>query len=326
MEHVGRRFGDFEAVKDVSLRVQEGTIVGLIGPSGSGKTTVVRMLTGVLAPTEGRMRVLDEEPGHFRRRTRERIGYMPQNFVLYPDLTVDENVSFVAALFGLLWRRRRRRVRQVLELVELWDVRSRRASRLSGGMQRRLELACALVHEPTLLFVDEPTAGIDPLLRQTIWEEFHRLREAGRTLFVTTQYVGEAEYCDQVAVLEEGRLVALDTPEGLRRRALGGEVIEVETKQVIDAEALERLEGVTAVRQTGPRSLLVVAEDAGETIPRVVEAIAARGGEVTSSREHRPSFDEVFARLVTDGREDAAGRNGMAGGGAEGARDVAGVH
>src|SRR5438874_1261928 len=196
MEDVGRRFGDLQAVSGVSLDVPEGAILGLIGPSGSGKTTVVRMLTGVLAPTTGRLCVLGEEPRRFHRKTRERIGYMPQHFVLYPDLTVEENISFVASLFGLLWRRRRRRVRQALELVELWDVRRRRASQLSGGMQRRLELAWALVPEPALLGLDEPTAGNDPVLRQTIWEEFRRLRSAGRTLFVTTQYVGEAEYCD----------------------------------------------------------------------------------------------------------------------------------
>jgi ABC-2 type transport system ATP-binding protein len=307
MRGVGRTFGDFAAVTDVSLEVAEGTILGLIGPSGSGKTTVVRMLTGTLRPTSGELRVLGEEPGHFRRRTRERIGYLPQSFVLYPDLTARENVSFVAALYGLFWRRRRARVRAVLELVELWEFRDRRAGRLSGGMQRRLELACALVHEPTLLFMDEPTAGIDPVLRQTIWEELHRLRDAGRTLLITTQYVGEAEYCDRVAVLRQGRLAALDAPEALRRRALGGEVIEVETARLIDGAPLAELDGITAVRQDGPRNLFVTVADAGEATPRVLDAIVAQGGEVISSREYRPSFDDVFARLLTDGHAEPAG-------------------
>jgi ABC-2 type transport system ATP-binding protein len=170
-------------------------------------------------------------------------------------------------------------------------------------MQRRLELACALVHEPSLLFVDEPTAGLDPMLRQRIWAEFRRLRDAGRTLVVTTQYVGEAEYCDQVAVLAHGRLVALATPEDLRRQALGGEVIEIETAQSFDGGLLEHEEGVREVKQTSTRHMLVVADDAGETIPRLIQAITAAGGEVLSSSEVRPSFDEVFARLVEAGDE-----------------------
>ena len=148
-------------------RFATGTILGIIGPSGSGKTTTIRLLTGALAPDDGQVRVLGEDPRTFRRRTRERIGYMPQQFTLYADLTARENVDFVASLFGMLWRTRHRRTREVLQLVDLWDARGRRAGRLSGGMQRRLELASALVHDPDLLFLDEPTAGIDPILRAT---------------------------------------------------------------------------------------------------------------------------------------------------------------
>jgi ABC-2 type transport system ATP-binding protein len=189
-------------------------------------------------------------------------------------------------------------VREVLQLVDLWDARGKRARFLSGGMQRRLELACALVHQPTILFLDEPTAGLDPMLRQAIWTEFRRLREAGRTLVVNTQYVGEAEYCDQVAVLAHGRLVALATPEDLRRVALGGEVVDLHTAQPFDGTLLNHVDGVHEVQQTSARHMLIVAEDAGTTIPRLVQAIAAAGGEVTSSSEYRPTFDEVFARLI----------------------------
>jgi ABC-2 type transport system ATP-binding protein len=298
LQGISRRFRDVLAVDDITLDVARGTIVGVIGPSGSGKTTLIRMLTGTLEPTSGTLSVLGETPRKFRRHTRERIGYMPQNFVLYPELTAAENVAFVASLFGLLWNRRRKRVREVLELVELWDERNRRADRLSGGMQRRLELACALVHEPVLLFVDEPTAGLDPVLRQTIWTEFRRLRDEGRTLVVTTQYVGESEYCDQVAVLAQGRLVALASPEELRRRALGGDVLDVETERAFDGNILTSLPGVKEIRQSQPRRFLVVAEDAGEATPRVVQEITGMGGTVVSSSEYRPSFDEVFAELV----------------------------
>ena len=214
--------------------------MGIIGPSGAGKTTLVRLMTGALAPTDGEVRVMGEDPLRFRRETRERIGYMPQSFALYPDLTTRENVDFVASLFGLLWWRRRRRTREVLQWVDLWDVRSRRAGRLSGGMQRRLELASALVHDPEIAFLDEPTAGIDPLLRATIWKELHRLRDAGRTLLVTTQYVNEAESCDAVVLIAEGRAIATGTPDELRRTAMGGDIVVIDTRDPVDAAALRR--------------------------------------------------------------------------------------
>jgi ABC-2 type transport system ATP-binding protein len=224
---------------------------------------------------------------------------MPQHFVLYEELTAAENVSFVAALFGLLWPHRSRRVKDVLQLVDLWEARGKRARQLSGGMQRRLELACALVHNPLLLFVDEPTAGLDPMLRQRVWDEFRRLREMGRTLVVTTQYVGEAEYCDRVAVLAHGRLIALAEPEELRRMALGGEVLEIETRQAFDGSSLTHLPGIRDVKQTAPRRFLVVVDDAGAATPRLLNELSAAGVEVLSSSEYRPSFDEVFSALVS---------------------------
>ncbi|MBA2373396.1 MAG: ABC transporter ATP-binding protein [Chloroflexi bacterium] len=293
-----KRFGDRVAVDSLSLTVRQGTILGVIGPSGAGKTTTIRMMTGALEPTSGTVRVLGEDPRRFRRATRERIGYMPQLFMLYPDLTAKENVDFVASLFGMLFRRRYRRVREVLELVDLWAARSKRASDLSGGMQRRLELACALVHEPTMLFLDEPTAGIDPLLRVRVWDELRRLRDAGRTLLVTTQYVNEAELCDDVALIANGRLVAYASPEELRRDAIGGDVVDVETTRAFDGSELSGLPFVREVRQSGPRSFRVIVEDAGTATPEVVDAINGLGGDVAAAREHRPTFDEVFAALV----------------------------
>jgi ABC-2 type transport system ATP-binding protein len=298
------QFADQLAVDGISLTVPAGIILGIIGPSGSGKTTTIRLLTGALTPTSGSVTVLGEEPRRFRRQTRERIGYMPQSFTLYPDLTVRENVDFVASLFGMLWRSRRRRTRQVLELVDLWEVRGRRAGRLSGGMQRRLELAGALVHDPALLFLDEPTAGIDPLLRGRVWDELHRLRDEGRTLLVTTQYLNEAESCDQVALIASGRLVALATPAELRRLAAGGDVIEIETAARVDGMALADLPFIRHVRQDGPRSLTLTVDDGGTATPDAVDAINERGGEVVFAREIRATFDDVFATLVA--RDQAA--------------------
>ncbi|HEU4673757.1 MAG TPA: ABC transporter ATP-binding protein [Candidatus Limnocylindrales bacterium] len=298
MESASKSFGSVHAVVDVSLAVPPATILGVVGPSGAGKTTMIRLMTGALGPTGGSVRVLGERPSHFRRATRERVGYMPQSFSLYPELTAAENVDFVASLFGMLLLRRRRRSRDVLRLVELWDARNRKAGAMSGGMQRRLELACALVHDPVLLFLDEPTAGIDPLLRVRIWEELHRQRDAGRTLIVTTQYVTEAEECDSVALIAEGRLVALGTPDELRRLAAGGDIIEVETTGPFDGAALTALDEVREIRPTGPRSFQAIVPDAGTATPSIVDAVTEAGGEVVVAREFRPSFDDVFAELV----------------------------
>ncbi|HEX9017465.1 MAG TPA: ABC transporter ATP-binding protein [Chloroflexota bacterium] len=299
VDGITRRFGDFTAVDSISMEVPPGTILGLIGPSGSGKTTIIRMLNGTLKPTSGEVRVLGEVPTRFHRSVRERIGYVPQHFELYEELTAAENVSFVASLFGVLWPGRSKRVRRVLQMLDLWEVRHRRARSLSGGMQRRLSLASALVHSPDLFFIDEPTAGIDPILRQTIWEEFRNLRDEGRTLLVTTQYVGEAEHCDLVALIAGGRLIALDQPDRLRQEALGGDVIEIRTARAFDGAVLADVQGVKDVRQDNPRRLLVTAEQAGTTTPRLLQAVSAQGGEVVSSSEYHPTFDEVFTELVT---------------------------
>ncbi len=304
LDGVTRHFGKVVAASDVSFAVGEGTILGLIGPSGSGKTTIIRMLTGTLRPTAGQLTVLGEDPRHFRGATRERIGYVPQHFALYHDLTAYENVSFVAALFGMFWRRRRRRVREVLELLELWDAKGRLAGQLSGGMQRRLVLATALVHEPDVMFIDEPTAGVDPILRAKIWEALRALRDAGRTLLVTTQYVDEAEHCDAVALLSHGKLLALDRPDDLRRAVYGGEIVEVRTARSVDEKVIQGIEGVATVRRRGPRTLLVVVKDAGEATPRIVDALTRDGTSAISIDPYVPSFEEVFQAVVE--RDDAS--------------------
>jgi ABC-2 type transport system ATP-binding protein len=304
LRDVAVSFGSVQAIQSISLSVPHGSILGIIGPSGAGKTTTIRVLTGAVHPDSGAARVLGDDPRAFRRATREQIGYMPQLFVLYPELTAWENANVVGSLFGMLWRKRHRRVRHVLELVELWDARDRRASRLSGGMQRRLELACAMVHDPQLFILDEPTAGIDPLLRQSIWQELRRLRDEGRTLLITTQNVGEAEHCDAVALISEGRLIALAAPEQLRRQAVGGDVLEVETARPFDISRLTAVAGVREVRVRGARDVLFVADEAGAATPLIIEAVEKTGNEVVTSREHRPSFDEVFALLVARHRAE----------------------
>ncbi len=299
---VTRAFDDRVVVDDVSFDVPAGTILGVVGPSGSGKTTTVRMLTGTLGRTSGEISVLGEDPMRFSRRTRGRIAYMPQLFSLYEDLSAQENVGFVAALYGIGPFKRRKLIRRALEVVDLGEARHRLARDLSGGMQRRLELACALVHSPDVLFVDEPTAGIDPLLRQAIWDELRALRSEGRTLLVTTQYVAEAEYCDRVALIVDGELVALDEPDALRQMVFGGDVLQVDTERAVDPELLTPIGGVTNVRQTAPRQLMVTVDDAGSLTTTIIDTLRQAGVDVSTIAEHQPTFDEVFTGLVEQRR------------------------
>jgi ABC-2 type transport system ATP-binding protein len=218
---VSRRFGGAEVVRGLTFGVRRGTICGLLAPSGGGKTTTLRLIAGIYPPSSGTVRVLGSEPSRFGEDDRRRIGYMPQHFVLYPELTVRRNLQFMAGVYGLPRRGRSERVNELITLVDLEDARDRSARRLSGGMQRRLQLAATLLHDPTLLIIDEPTAGIDPLLRARFWEHFRDLRDEGRTLVISTQYVTEAEHCDQIVLMRAGEVVAAGTPDELRARAFG---------------------------------------------------------------------------------------------------------
>lgn len=297
-----RTFADGVGVHDLDLDVDHGTIFGFIGPSGSGKTTTIRLMTGILPPESGELTVLGKTPADFDQADRSRLGYMPQLSVLYPHLSIWENLGFSASLFGVPWRGRRARMNEQLQLVELEDARSRLLRDSSGGMQRRLALAATLIHNPDLLFLDEPTAGIDPILRRKVWDHFGELRNQGRTLFVTTQYVGEAAYCDRVGVLAEGRLIAVDTPDGLRRQAYGGEVLDVSFARPLLAPQLDQLADVASAVRTeriGSHDVRLVVADAGEVSPQVTAWANDAGVEVESVEPFLPAFDDVFVELVS---------------------------
>lgn len=305
MQNVSKTFGDKKAVYEVSLVVPAGQIFGLVGPSGCGKTTTVRLLTGVYTPSDGNLRVLGASPKHFARRVRERIGYMPQLFVLYPTLTVWENLNFVASLYGLNWFRRRNRLEGLLDFVELRPARNTLAGNISGGMQRRLELACSLVHNPELLFADEPTAGVDPVLRGKFWEHFRELREQGRSLVITTQYVSEVAYCDQVAVMRNGRLLLVDTPDGLRRQALGGEVIRLTVDAEDELNARKMLQQMPFVQyfqrpQSEPLGVLdIYVDNASATLPELIRGLNQDPTiDMRNAEEFKPPFDDVFITLM----------------------------
>lgn len=304
---VSKTFAGDVGVHDLDLDVAAGTIFGFIGPSGSGKTTTIRLFTGVLARDAGELEVLGEDPSHFGRATRGRLGYMPQLSVLYPNLTIWENLNFTASIYGMAWRRKKQLI-EALEFVELEDARSRLLREASGGMQRRLSLAATLLHDPAMLFLDEPTSGIDPVLRRKFWDHFIALREQGRTLFITTQYVGEAAYCDQVGVLADGRLLMVDTPDGLRRRALGGDVVDITFKLPPGPEDVAALAGLSTddqIERQGSTKFRLVVEEASTALPRIIELFAARNLELDAAEEYVPSFDDVFVELVSREQQDA---------------------
>jgi ABC-2 type transport system ATP-binding protein len=309
-EQIERKFAEDVGVFDLNFEVPTGTIFGMIGPSGCGKTTTVRLMTGLYKPDRGNLTVMNQVPSKFSPRARERLGYMPQHFVLYPNLTVWENMNFVASLYGLGYLKRQEPLRQALEFVELTDARNRLGSQLSGGMQRRLELACTLVHNPLLIFADEPTAGIDPVLRDKFWNHFRQLRDTGRTLFVTTQYVSEAIYCDMVAVMREGRIIHIDTPENLRKKALGGEVIKlvVDAPHALDAaQIFQRHPAITDVRRSRsqPGLLYLYANDASATLPLIFQLLGEHPEiAVQQADKYVPPFDDVFVKLMEQAGEE----------------------
>ncbi|HEX2911920.1 MAG TPA: ABC transporter ATP-binding protein [Chloroflexia bacterium] len=301
VQDVCKRFGRNEpTIIKLSFTVEKGQIFCLLGPSGSGKSTTMRMLTGVLEPSEGYMHVLGVAPENFTRKTRSRIGYMPQHFVLFPELSTLDNINFVASAYGMSWFGRAKRVREVLEFVDLWDARDRLVSQLSGGMRRRLDLASTLVHRPELIFADEPTAGIDPILRAKFWDHFKSIRDEGRTIFVTTQYVTEADYCDRVAILSQGRLLALGTPEEVRRRAMGGDIINLKMEDVTSdvLRLLRQIPGMLDIFTVSPQEVRLTVENSSEILKELIALFHQNNLEIYNIEPYRPDFEEVFVRLM----------------------------
>lgn len=306
MQNVNKAFGDHQVIEDASLSVKRNSVYAFIGPSGSGKTTVIRLLNGVYAADSGRIQVLGKDPSKWSQGDRARIGYMPQFFVFYPNLSLIENLNFVASTQGLgLWERRRPR-RELLEFVGLWEHRHKLARSVSGGMQRRLDLACAMIHDPELVFLDEPTAGIDPVLRASIWERLKTLPQQGKTLFITTQYVTEAEYCDQIGLINKGRLVAQGTPDDIRKRAYGGEIVRLRYDR-LDSSLLRQIEAlpdvvegrINRVSRTTARLLV---DEASTAMPRILQVMTDAGASLDeiTIEELKPGFDDVFVRLVKE--------------------------
>jgi ABC-2 type transport system ATP-binding protein len=313
---ISKTFGEQVALDGIDLTVPAGTIIGLIGPSGCGKSTLVRVLTGITAPTSGSVEVFGQDPTAANGRHRRRFGYMPQLPVLFPNLSLWANLNFIASMYGIPMRRRKRHLLSLLELVDLAEHRRKRLADCSGGMQRRLTLAATLVHEPELLFLDEPTAGVDPILRERFWTHFRELREMGKTIVVPTQYVGEAVSCDLVAVMAAGRMITVKTPDDLRRSAYDGEPITVPIEDGWlgrgELTRLEALEPVHSVRRTDD-GLLVVVDDAERDAALVERHLATTGATIGPITPAEPSFDDVFVEIIDKAkRARAAETDGVA--------------
>jgi len=301
VKDLAKQFGEQTVIRQLDLIIPRGLIFGFIGPSGCGKTTTIRLLTGVYKPSGGEAHVLGKIPSKFTPRDREKIGYMPQHFALYPDLTVWENLRFAASIYGV-GSGRRARMRQLLQFIELDEHRRKLVRHISAGMQRRVSLAATLVHRPELLFLDEPTAGIDPVLRRKFWDYFEELRHGGTTIFVTTQYVSEASYCDLVGIMVEGNLLAVDTPDGLRRRAMGGEVVTLKTQEYFAAIHISMIDQLPIVQaktvRAGENEVHIVVNEASTAIPALIEWCAEHHLTVDSIQGYTPPFDDVFVALI----------------------------
>jgi len=300
LQHVAKRYGTTEALRDLSFDVRRGEMFGLIGPDGAGKTTTIRLTCGLLEPDGGAVRVLGRDPVAEHRATTGAIGYLSQRFSLYGDLTIDENIAFFAEIHGV--RRYKDARDRLLDMTQLTPFRTRRADRLSGGMKQKLALACTLVHEPELLLLDEPTTGVDPVSRREFWKLLAEFLSRGLTIVMATPYLDEAERCSRVALLHEGRLLALDEPARLQTRS-SGQILEIITDTPRPPlEILMRVPGVEDVQLFGDRAHARVAAAEASSVTGAIEAALGRDGiAINSIRPIVASLEDVFIDLITTG-------------------------
>ncbi len=294
VENLTRRFGSFTAVDHVSFQVQAGEVVGYLGPNGSGKTTTIRMLLGLLRPTEGRASVLGYDVRHDAERLRASCGYMSQKFALYDELTVWENLTFYAGVYGV---NKRERLNEVLRWVGLVGQKGQRAGALSAGWRQRLALAIALIHRPRLLFLDEPTSGVDPSARRAFWDLIYDLSADGVTVLVTTHYMDEAEYCGRVGIMRAGKLLAFASPAALKANTLPGRAWDVYAEPVLKAlAALGHTAGVARAGLAGDHLRAITAADA--SVESLRAALTGAGLSVGSIELVEPTLEDVFLALA----------------------------
>jgi ABC-2 type transport system ATP-binding protein len=303
-----RVFGSFTAVDRISLSVAAGQVFGFLGPNGAGKSTTIRMLCGLLLPSGGSGTVAGYDIMRESERIKSHIGYMSQKFSLYDDLRVEENIDFYAGIYGVPKARRAARKDWVLEMAGLADKRALLTGALAGGWKQRLALGCAVLHEPPVLFLDEPTSGVDPLSRRQFWELIASLSRQGTTVFVTTHYMEEAEYCDELALIYRGRMIAQGSPASVRTESMPEDILEIRVARPF--EALEKLESSGLVREAAlfGDALHAVVDDAAAARPALERYLSGEGCDVASIQQVAPSLEDVFVSLIeAEDRRTAGG-------------------
>jgi ABC-2 type transport system ATP-binding protein len=306
IDRLTKLFGDFVAVDHVSLNVKPGEIFGFLGPNGAGKSTTIRILCGLLAPTSGQAHVGGVDVVANPEAVKHHIGYMSQKFSLYDDLTVEENIDFFSGIYGVEGERQRERKEYVLRMAGLGDRRSSMTRLLAGGWKQRLALGCAILHEPPILFLDEPTSGVDPIARRGFWDLIYQLSAAGHTVFVSTHYMDEAEYCHRIALMYGGKVIALDSPAGLKRSLDAVNILRLECSDVLGAMGvLQKMPEVMDAAVFGGGLHLTVA-DADRMIPAVRQALEGGGIAVSVLGRIEPSMEDVFVSLIEEEERKAA--------------------
>jgi ABC-2 type transport system ATP-binding protein len=298
-----RRFGDMEAVDDLNLSIRKGEIFGLVGPDGAGKTTTLRLLCGLLAPDQGHVQVAGFDVSKDHEAVKDRIGYMAQRFGLYGDLTVEENMAFYADLFNVTGKQRDQLMSELLEMTRMVPFRGRQAHQLSGGMKQKLALMCTLLHHPRILFLDEPTNGVDPVSRRDFWAIIYRLVKEGMTVLVTTAYLDEAERCNRVGLMHRGKIVRCDEPQALRS-GLTEVCYEVYCKDPRRArELLRSLSGVLSVEPAGTAMHLFLSSQE-TTADALRQALDDKGLGPSRFKSIDPSLEDIFIALIRKASQD----------------------
>jgi ABC-2 type transport system ATP-binding protein len=301
-----KRFGDFVAVDHVSLRVSRGEIFGFLGPNGAGKSTTIRILCGLLSPSAGSATVGGYDVATQSEAIKRNIGYMSQKFSLYDDLEVEENIDFFAGVYGLPEEARAARKEYVLRMAGLEDRRHSMTRLLAGGWKQRLALGCAILHEPPILFLDEPTSGVDPIARRNFWDLIYQLSEAGHTVFVSTHYMDEAEYCHRLALMYRGKIVALGAPDELKRSLTSHHLLELDSTDSRESmRALEGVEGVLDVAVFGG-GLHISAGDPETAVRGIRQALATRNISIHRLEPILPSTEDVFVAMIEEEERKAA--------------------